>query len=108
MDTSREISTAIEVVITYIIDRLYHYMRSVSIKQYPRISTSGRQSYGIFYFYYSNSDHDFFYQVHGTRVFLKLICYQVIFQKTAFGTHFGYYEFLIVFSEDQFLAVFID
>ena len=58
-----------------------------------------RQSYGIFYFYYSSSDDDFFYQVHATRVFLELICSQVIIPKTAFGTRFGYYEFLSVFSE---------
>jgi len=59
-------------------------------------------------FYYSSSDHDFFYHVHGTRVFSELICSQVIIQKTAFETYFVYYEFLIVFSEDQLLAVFID
>ena len=64
--------------------------------------------YGIFYFYYSNSDHDFLYHVHGTRVFSELIFSRVIIQRTAFGAHFGYYELMIVFSEDQLLAVFID
>ena len=74
-------------------------MRSVCVKQYSRIRTSVRQSYGIFYFYYSNTDHDFFDHVHGTRVFSELICSQVIIQKTTFETRFSYYDFLIVFSE---------
>jgi len=69
------------------------------MKQCSRFTTSARQSYGILYFYYSSNDHDFFYQVLETRVFSELICSQVIIQKITFGTHFGYYEFLIVFSE---------
>jgi len=64
------------------------------MKQYSRFRTSARQSYGIFY-----SDHDFLYQVHGIQVFSELICSKVIIQRTAFRAHFGYYEFLIVFSE---------
>jgi len=32
MDTSREISTASGVVITYIIRQMYHYMRNVGMK----------------------------------------------------------------------------
>jgi len=78
------------------------------MKQYSRFRTFVRQSYDIFYLYYSSSDHDSIYHVHGTRIFSELICSQAIIQKTTFGTHFGYYEFLIVFSEDQLLAVFID
>ena len=77
MDTSWETSTSSGLVIAYIIDRLYHYMRSVSIKQYPRVRTSGRQSYGIFQLEYSNSDHDFFNYVYGTQVFSEQICSQV-------------------------------
>jgi len=69
------------------------------MKQCCRIRTSAKQSYSIFYFYYSNSDHDFFFQVHGTQVLSELICSHVIIQKIIFGTHFSYYEFLIVFSE---------
>jgi len=53
----------------------------------------------VFFIYYSNSDHNFFDHVHGTRVFSKLIYSQVIIQKTAFGPRFNYYEFLIVFLE---------
>ena len=68
------------------------------MKQYSRFRTSAKQSYGIFYFL-SSSNHDFFYHVHGTRVFLELICSQVIIQGTAFGTHFNYYDSLILFSE---------
>ena len=34
-----------------------------------------------------------------TRIFSKLICSQVIIRRTTSGTHFGYYDFLIVFSE---------
>ena len=49
MDTSQGTSTASEIVITYIIDRLYHYMRSVGMKQFSRFRTSARQCYGIFY-----------------------------------------------------------
>jgi len=78
------------------------------MKQYSRFRTSVRQSYGILYFYYSSSNHDFFYHVHGTRVFSEVICSQVIIQRTAFRTHFSYYEFMIVFSGGQILAVFID
>ena len=78
------------------------------MKKYSRFRTSARQSYDIFYRYHFSSDPDFFYHVHGTRVFSELIYSQVIIQKTAPGTRFGYYEFLIVFSEDQLLAVFID
>ena len=58
--------------------------------------------------YYSSNDHDFFYQVQETQIFLELICSQVIIQETTFGTRFDYYEFLIVFSEDQLLTVFLD
>ena len=76
MDTSWETSTSSGVVIAYI-----------------------KWSYGIFYFYCSNCDHDFFNYVYGTQVFSEQICSQVIIQKTAFGIRFGYYEFLIVFSE---------
>ena len=54
------------------------------MKQYSRFRTFTKQSYGIFY--YSNSDHDFVYHVHGTRVFSELICSQVIIQKTTFRT----------------------
>ena len=74
-------------------------MRCIGMKQCSKFRTFARQNYGIFYFYYSGNDHDFFYQVHGTRVFSELICSQVIIQKTAFWTCFGYYEFLIVFLE---------
>jgi len=74
-------------------------MRSVNIKQYLIVKTPVRQSYGIFHFYYSNGDHYFFDHVHGTRVFSERIYSQVIIQKAAFGTRFGYYDFLIVFSE---------
>jgi len=69
------------------------------MKHHSRFRTSARQSYGILYFYYYGSDHDFFYHVHGTRVFSEPICSQVIIQKSAFGTRFVYYDFLIVFSE---------
>ena len=69
------------------------------MKQCSRFRNFTRHSYSIFYFYYSNNDLDFFYHVHGTRVFSELICSQVIIQKTTFGTRFGYYEFLIMFSE---------
>ena len=103
IDASQRINTESGVVIIYII-RLYHYMRSVDMKQCSRFRTSARQSYGIFYFYYSSNDHDFFYQVHGTRVFSELIGNQVIIQKTTFRTCFGYYEFLIVFSEPPTLG----
>jgi len=69
------------------------------MNQCSKFMTSARQSYGIFYFYYSSKHHDFFYEVHETRVFSKLICSQVIVQETTFGTHFGYCDFSIVFSE---------
>jgi len=78
------------------------------MKQCSRFRTSGRQSYSIFYFYYSSNNHDFFYQVHRARVFSELIGSQIIIHKTAFWTHFGYFEFLIVFQSHQLLAVFID
>ena len=69
--------------------------------QCSKFRTFARQSCGIFYFCYFSNYLDFFFQVHGIQVFSELICSQVIIQKTTFGTHFGYNELLIVFSEPR-------
>jgi len=78
IDASRGISKASGVVITYIIrwtvllheERLYETIF--------HIQDFCQTELWYFLFYYSSSDHDFFYQVHGTRVFSELICSQVI------------------------------
>jgi len=66
------------------------------MKQCSKFRSSARQSYGIFYFYYSSNDHDFFYQVHGSGI-LRTDLQSGYYSRDSI--HFGYYEFLIVFSE---------
>ena len=61
------------------------------MKRFFRFRTFARQSYDIFY---SSNVHNLFYQLHRVQEFLELICHKVNIQKTAFQTHFGYYEFL--------------
>jgi len=53
-------------------DRLCHYIRNVSIEWIFRFRASSKQNYGIRYLYYSLKDHDFFYQLQGAKIFLRI------------------------------------